>query len=86
MGWPVCGLLAAGGFDPFRAAEEVVEEHPAPLKRIRVLADYDVLQIYGPVQAGKGEEENGFGDYQMHIDIIIAANLDLAEMRVVHEA
>lgn len=69
------GPLVAG-FSMGRAAEKVVEEHPAPLQGLLVLVDDDILQIDASVQAGQGEDELGLGDYLVQIDIIVAANLE----------
>ena len=49
-------MLSIGGFDLRRAAEEVVEQHPAPLQSHWILANYDILQIDATIQAGQEEE------------------------------
>lgn len=71
--------------DLLRAAQEVVEEHPAPLQSLLVLADYDVLQVVGFVQAGQGQEEVGFGHYQVQIDFAAAVKLYSAAKGIIFE-
>lgn len=56
-------------------ALKIVEEHPAPVQSLPVLADNNMSQIDAPIQAGQGEEV-GLGDYQGQIDFAAAAQLD----------
>ena len=71
--------------DLLRAAQEVIEEHPAPLQSLRVLADDDVLQVVGFIQAWQGQEEVGFGHYQVQIDFAAAVQFGSAAKRSVPE-
>lgn len=59
----------------FSIALKIVVEHPAPVQSLPVLANYDVLQIAGSVQAGQGQDEMRFSYNQMQIDIIVAVQL-----------
>ena len=79
------GPLEYGEVDPLRVVLEVVEEHPVPLQSLRVLADYDVLEIVGFIESWQGEEEVAFGHHQMQIDFAAAEKLDSASKRVIPE-
>ena len=59
----------------FSVALKIVEEHSPPVQSLPVLADYDVLQIAGSIQAGQGQDETRFGYYQVQFDIIVAVQL-----------
>ena len=73
-------------FNLLRAVQEVVEEHPAPFHSLRILADYDVLQVVGSVQTRQGQEEAGFCDYQVQVDLIAAEKVNSAAKRLIPES